>query len=147
MEANLPSMSVTCCPLPTRTSLVPAVPPGESSPPLSRRRNPRARNSTLPSSRTTARRSRTSWSVSARMFSTFWTSLLSPRLRPASPRSFTTRCKSQFQSTVQTDGNGGSIINQFHKQTGRVTTTVIWPSLLLATSARSPLPPPTRPTR
>ena len=86
-------MSVTFSPLLTRMLLVPAVLPGVSSPPSSRRRNPRAPNSTSPSSVTTAKRSRTSWSVFARMFSMFWTSLSSPRLRLASPRSSTTRCK------------------------------------------------------
>lgn len=86
-------MSVTFSPLLTRTSLVPAVLPGVSSPPSSRRRNPRAPSSTSPSSVTTAKRSKTSWSVFARMFSMFWTSLSSPRLRLASPRSSTTRCK------------------------------------------------------
>ena len=86
-------MSVTFSPLLTRTSLAPAVLPGVSSPPSSRRRNPRAPSSTSPSSVTTAKRSKTSWSVFARMFSMFWTSLSSPRLRLASPRSSTTRCK------------------------------------------------------
>lgn len=86
------SMSVISSPLPTRTSLVPAVPPGASSPPSSRRRSPRELRSTSPPSATTARRLRPSSRRSARMSSMSSTSPSFQRPSPESPRFSTTRC-------------------------------------------------------
>jgi len=90
-ESSL-SMSETFFPLHTRMSLEQDVLPGASSPPSSRRRNPRARRNTLESSVNTARRLRANSRKFAKMSSMSLTMPSSPRPSPESPRSSTTKC-------------------------------------------------------
>ena len=70
VESSL-SMSATCFPLHTRTLSAQDVLPGESSPPLNRRRSQKARTSTSAPSAIIARRSRLSSRKSVKMFLMF----------------------------------------------------------------------------
>jgi len=135
-------MSGTYCLWPTRTSLGPDVLLGASSPRSNRRKSPKVQTSMLAQFANIVKRLRPSLRKFVKMSSTFSTSPSSQRRSPASQRSFTTRCTSFHRvSTLEI------VIADYFRLIGKVTTTDILQSLLLARSARLPRLLPTRLTR
>lgn len=99
LAKNSPLRNATCSLSPTRTSLDPAVLHGVSSPPLNKRRSLKETLAKLRLSKTTAKRLRPNWRMSALIFSRFLTSLWSPSPKLVNPRYSTTRCKVFYSIT------------------------------------------------